>query len=468
MSKNSFKSGLKVENLKSKNFKFFKYLCIGIFVCKLILIARISPLVQWTYQGKIWLGADGENYLIGVNALSRDGLLSNQEILNYWPAGYPILIYIFGIFGKTQALTLLSVFQSFAFSYSTYVISKEIFNLGYRKAAKIICVFLLLNPTLTLSSMAVGYESLVASGYLFIISLSLKVLKNRKNKQNEFNLILVAVSFSFICALQPRLILSAIIFALILSIRKVNLRESILKVIIFLVIISSFPALLVARNHFASGLNVLSLNLGTTMNIGAGDGATGGYMATYKGVPCKLTSESEIREVVNLPSAHDRARVLNDNARVRCVLNWYVENPKEIPRLTWNKSVYFWSPWIGPLTQGTMARNPWYQNNPLREIAKSPSGYDLVYGNFGKIISWIWLIFGFMLMLIGCLKLLRLEELNKYLGIILAAIIFPSWLVSLVTLGDNRFRLPILGATIILQIFGLLTLFRDKSIHSQK
>ena len=467
MVQKNFKLGINVKNSNSKNLKLFQYLCVGVFLVKLLLIARISPLAQWTYQGNIWLGADGENYLIGVNALSRDGVLSNQEILNYWPAGYPIFIYMFGIFGKTQALTFLSVFQSFVFSYSVYLISKEIFNIGHRKAAKLICFFLLFNPTLTLSSMAVGYESLVASGYLLIITLSLQVIKNSNGKRNWFKLILIAASFSFVCSLQPRLIISAFIFALILSIHKINLRKSILELLIFLILVSSFPALLVARNHFASGLNVLSLNLGTTMNIGAGEGATGGYMTTYKGVPCKETPESEIVSKEGLPSKYDRARALNDNAKIKCVLSWYVKNINKLPGLFWNKTIYFWSPWVGPLTNGTMARNPWFQNNPIRDIAKTPSGYNLVYGMVGKIISWVWLIFGLMLMLIGFLKIIRLGESSKYLGILLISIIVPSWLVSLVTLGDNRFRLPILGATVILQVFGLLTLFRDKSLYAR-
>jgi hypothetical protein len=41
-----------------------------------------------------WLGADGENYFKGVDGLYAEGFFSKADILNYWPAGYPILLWL--------------------------------------------------------------------------------------------------------------------------------------------------------------------------------------------------------------------------------------------------------------------------------------------------------------------------------------------------------------------------------------
>ena len=142
-------------------------------VIKILIVVQISKLNQWTNQGHMWLGADGENYLLGASYLADEGLFSKRDILNYWPAGYPILIYIFGIFGKAQSLTFLGIFQSLVFSFSVFTFTKEIAINGFKKLSRVLCLLLLINPTLSLNSLSVGYESLAASGYLLILALVL-------------------------------------------------------------------------------------------------------------------------------------------------------------------------------------------------------------------------------------------------------------------------------------------------------
>jgi hypothetical protein len=61
---------------------------------------------------------------------------------------------------------------------------------------------------------------------------------------------------------------------------------------------------LIYRNNQAIGINSISTNLGVTMNIGAGDNATGGYMKEGYGVECDLSGTS----------------AQQDNQRTKCVL----------------------------------------------------------------------------------------------------------------------------------------------------
>ena len=80
-----------VRNLK----KTFLYWAIAVFVFKLLIIfniqgGNIEISGRPFFIDGIWLGADGENYLKGYQSLNRDGLFSKEEILNYWPAGYPL------------------------------------------------------------------------------------------------------------------------------------------------------------------------------------------------------------------------------------------------------------------------------------------------------------------------------------------------------------------------------------------
>jgi hypothetical protein len=174
------------------------------------------------------------------------------------------------------------------------------------------------------------------------------------------------------------------------------------------------------------------------MNLGAGDKATGGYKSEEKGVSCA-----------------DRS----DNALVKCILNWYVSNPTKAAKLFYNKTLYFFSPWIGPAANGTMARNPWLNISPIVNIASTPDGNQLVYGRFGKLISWLWLLSGIALIIYGFLVLWRLGSLEKFIALMAITVVSTNWLVSLISIGDHRFRLPIMGMTLFLQAVGLKTLF---------
>jgi hypothetical protein len=220
-----------------------------------------------------------------------------------------------------------------------------------------------------------------------------------------------------------------------------------LLIVMSLVISILFPASLVYRNFQAVGLSVVSTNLGVTMNIGAGDNATGGYTSKAEGVPCIKSGDA----------------AKQDNQLVKCVLSWYLSNPTKGIQLFYNKSIYFWSPWFGPEASGTMARNPWLKISPLRNIVTSTrEGADLVYGGLGKFISWIWLLSGIALLLYGFKFLWQKKSLERFIASIAMVVIISNWIISLISIGDHRFRIPIMGMSLFLQAIGLKALFKGK------
>ena len=80
---------------KAKN---FMYWAAAIFVIKLLVIfniqgGNIEIYAQPFFLDGIWLGADGENYLKGFEALSKEGIFAKEVLLSYWPAGYPLFIF---------------------------------------------------------------------------------------------------------------------------------------------------------------------------------------------------------------------------------------------------------------------------------------------------------------------------------------------------------------------------------------
>ena len=423
--------------------KTFMYWAISIFVIKLIIIFSISAgninifTKPYLVDGA-WLGADGENYLSGFNALLRDGIFSKESVLSYWPAGYPLIILLLSILGKSWVLTTLSIAQSLIFSFSVYLFASQLARTRLKKYAYLVFLLIILNPTLSLSSIVVGYESLTASGFLIAAGLIIKDFIEKDNNKFKKYLLINSIIFGVLTFVQPRLILSGILINFVWILIRKGVKVGSLLIAASLLISLFFPATLIYRNHQANGINNVSTNLGTTMNLGAGDKATGGYKSEEKGVTCANPS---------------------DNALVKCILNWYVSNPTKAAKLFYNKTLYFFSPWIGPAANGTMARNPWLNINPIANIASTPDGNKLVYGGFGKLISWLWLLGGMALIIYGFLVLWRLGSLEKFIALMAITVVSTNWLVSLISIGDHRFRLPIMGMTLFLQAVGLKTLF---------
>jgi hypothetical protein len=429
--------------------KSFLYWAIAVFVIKLGIIFRIEGMNAGSgdrvyFVDGAWLGADGENYLMGYSALAREGIFSPESILNYWPAGYPLLILFLSLLGKSWVLTTLSIVQSLIFSYAVYFFAKQLSKTRLKKFAYLTLMLILFNPTLSLSSIAVGYESLTVSGLLLCVGLVIRSFVEKDNKKFVRYLIISSAIFGLLSFVQPRLLLTGIVINLLWIFVWKGFKAGALMIATSLAITLFFPATLVYRNNQAIGINSISTNLGATMNIGAGDNATGGYMKEDYGVECDLSGTS----------------LQQDNQRVSCVLKWYVSNPVKTVELFYNKSIYFWSPWYGPAANGTMARNPWLTINPLKNIASTQDGFNLVNGGFGKVISWLWLLGGLALLVYGYLTLWRQNSLERFIGNLAMVAIATNWLITLLTIGDHRFRIPIMGLSLFLQVIGLKTLLR--------
>jgi hypothetical protein len=429
--------------------KTFLYWAIAVFVVKLLIIfniqgGNIEISGRPFFVDGVWLGADGENYLNGYEALSREGLFSKEGILNYWPAGYPLLILLLSSLGKSWVLTTLSIVQSLIFSYAVYFFASELSKTRLKKFTYLSFLIILFNPTLSLSSIAVGYESLTASGLLLCVGLVIRSFILKVEKKFKNYVILSSVIFGLLAFVQPRLIVTGLLINLAWVLVWKGVKGGALLISLSVVITLFFPATLIYRNNQAIGINSISTNLGVTMNIGAGDNATGGYMKDGYGVECDLSGN---------PSQQD-------NQRVRCVLNWYLGNPTKAAELFFNKSVYFWSPWYGPVANGTMARNPWLTINPIEDISQTEGGFNLVYDGFGKVISWLWLLGGLALLLYGYITLWRQNSLERFIGNLAMIAVATNWLITLFTIGDHRFRIPIIGLSLFLQAIGFKTLFK--------
>ena len=419
--------------------KSFAWWAFGIFVLKVITSININ--------GGAWYAADGVSYVKGVEAILNNGIFADQEVLTYWPAGYPILMYALSIFGINWLLSTVGIFQSALYSFAVFYFATQLLETRLRKFAKISFFLILLNPTLSLSSLSIGYESLAASGSLIITGIIVKDLSQKAENKFLKYLILVALISGILAFIQPRLIVAGMLTLIVWIFARKPKKIAPYFLIISIAILCMFPSSLILRNEKASGVRAISTNLGVTMNIGAGDLATGGYDSKERGVECEINSPD--------PAAADSKRVL-------CVLGWYLDNPTKTAKLFYNKSIYFWSPWSGPVLSGTMRLNPWLKINPVTNIIQNPEGAKLIYGAFGKFIAYLWIFSGLVLVIYGFLLLWRAGGIERLIGTFALLVIFSSWAITLISIGDHRFRLPIMGMSLFLQSVGIKTLLAGR------
>lgn len=409
---------------------------LSAFVMRLITSANI--------ESGGWAGADGENYLNGVDALLNYGFFADDSVLTYWPAGYPILIWPLAALTITKFLYILSFIQSLFFAYATYFLTKSISRTSISYLAFTSSLLISFNPTISLGSLAIGYETPVASCLMMALAIAINGLANGSmSKISMKQIAFIGFWFSLASFMQPRFILVAAVFILICACYS-NGRIARIKLLsVGLIVIMFLPALLIFRNVEAVGKATISTNLPTTMSLGVGEKTLGGYNRIGPGINCD-------------PSVPGEA--VTDNQLIACILKWYATHPIKTAKLTFHKSLYFWSPWSGPVAEGTTARNPWLKVSPVEQMQKTTTAVNLIQGNFGKAISYLWLLGQLALLLLGFLTIYKRGGLGKKVATLAATPVALSWLITLGTIGDNRFRIPTMGLSLLLQVAGILAI----------
>lgn len=391
-----------------------------------------------------WLGADGENYFSGVDGLLADGYLSDKSILSYWPAGYPILLWGLAKISVAQIIWLISITQTLFYAYASYYFVKQLRETKLRPYLFLIGIILAINPTLSLSSMAVGYESPIAACMLMVVGLIIKSLQSPNDRRLVIRVLGVGGFSALATFMQPRWILTSIVIAVAWALMTKSRKVQALILVGVIGVMAIAPAILIQRNVASIDKAVISTNLGVTMKLGAGPQTTGGYSHTGPDVPCDPVPP---------------ATTVSDNDVVKCVIKWYAANPVKAGKLFVKKGWYYWTPWSGPLGNGTMARNPWLKVNPIMDIARgSQSGNDLVYKSVGKGISFFWVVGCISLFFIGFFWLRSMKGIYANIAWLTGIPVVISWLISMGTIGDHRFRIPTMSLSLFLQVMGYFAL----------
>lgn len=431
----------KVSQVKSQKIILSKFLYFA------ISILLLKTFWLFNQAGRGILGADGENYLEALDGLLQDGFFSEQDKLSYWPAGYPILMWPLAKLGLDNLLLTVGFFQSLLFAISSVLFAYELSRNSLRRFAWPSMILLNLSPTLSLNSVVIGYEVTASSLFLIAISLYLRMIRLKSKSILSIEVVSAASVLALATLMQPRTLILAM--GVFVPFAIFHFRGKFIAgfLVVSMALISVAPSILVLRNLQANGYAAVSTNLGNTMNVGAGPLANGGYSNSANGVPCTFIKGNPAQQ---------------DNHKVRCVLKWYKENPSKALKLFLNKFFFYWSPWFGPLANGTMARNPWLRFQPLANTVKTQEGYEMVFGVVGKTISWVWVVASLTLILLGFRALRRRGGISTLLAWMLGLPVALNTLSSVATIGDHRFRIQTLSFSILLQMFGVYSILSRK------
>ena len=406
------------------------------FVIKLITMTNIT--------GGGWLGSDGESWLAGADGLLKQGYYSDASVLSYMPAGYPIIIWLIAKISVANGVLLLSLVQSALYAYASYFFVKQLRDTKLRPYIFLIGVAIAFNPTLSLSTLVVGYESLLSSCMLLIAGIIIKSKISLDESKLIKLVLIVGAIFAFAAFIQPRWILTSIVIAVVWALMFKNRRVQATILVGVIAVMAVAPAVTVQRNIQSVDKAVVASILGGNMAVGAGDETSGGYPHTGPVVPCEPTPPTT---------------TISDSDTFKCVIKWYATHPTKAVRLFFNKGFFFWSPWSGPLGEGTMARNPWLKVNPLVNIAKSSQeGSDLINQGFGKVVSFLWVIGCISMMFIGFFWLRSMGGIYANIAYLSLVPVVLAWLVTMGTVGDHRYRIPTMGLSLFLQVMGYFAL----------
>jgi hypothetical protein len=408
-----------------------------------LIALAIKFIVMFNIPLGGWLGADGENYTAGVDGLLSEGFYSKEPKLSYWPAGYPLLLWPLAKISISNFYYLVSIIQTVFFAYATYYFSSQVNKSAFKKFALLASFLVSFNPTLSLSTLAVGYEAPIAACFMMVSGLLIKNFAKEVNRKFWLAIGAIAGWFALAVFMQPRFLLVGFIFFLYWAYKSNGKKYAALIIVLSTAIMATAPAIMIVRNIEVIDQATISTNLGVTMAIGAGDETEGGYKRTGPEVPCEPTPPKTS---------------VTDNDKVKCVIKWYLQNPLKTANLAFNKTQFFWSPWSGPLVNGTMARNPWLKISPTQSIGKTQEGADFIKGFFGKIISYGWIIGQIFFLFWGYRELRKFGESEKVFANLLLLPIVLAWIISIGTIGDHRFRIPTMSLSLFLQAVGFLAL----------
>jgi 4-amino-4-deoxy-L-arabinose transferase-like glycosyltransferase len=398
----------------------------------LIGLATLARLVYGLGSNDPLSGPDAPTYGPAAADFAEHGLLSGDVTgMPYYPSGYPILVsLVYMVAGDhAKVAMVIQILLLAVGSWAAYTLIRREIGKG---VALITLVLLCASPALLAASSQLMYEPLMLvalAGGLDLISRGVRAERWRRLWLVGAGALLLGVG----CTLQPKALLGVLFVPLWVFFRTRGERAGPrLVATVACATALALPLLGMAiRNQVAHDEFGLSASLGTTWIIGlerAGDPPR-----------CEL-HESEFS-------------IARDREFTDCLVSWSLRHPLAVAALVPENVFDFFRPHVGPRAY----RDTWFHAFDARRVLPASVRDSQAFRRSDEVATAIWTVAIMLLLALGIWLVLR--DRRRRAGALLLLIPLAGFLVvSVFTVGDPRYRLPVAPFYLAFQIVAALWL----------
>ena len=391
-------------------------------------------------------GQDAPSFDADAKKIISDGIFTPLVYAPQWPIGYSWFVAfwwaIFGIESK-----MLGVVQTSLLLLAQIYAVKLVRDFVDTKSSQLFGYLILMNFALFSSSGQLMYEVPFAS-LLLLGAYNLRGLV-RNLGWDYHKAALSGISFGLAILIHPSALAPSLALILVALWKNQFSIRLILQSLLLLSLLSSGVFAQVARNSLAGD--------------GRGFTVTAFGNATYSGWGSNNAVELQRCGEIGDPLLSPKKLGLrwDSPARQLCMYRIALDDPSLMGEIFVLNSKRFWSPYVGILKFG----GTWYHGLDWRRIV-APYGYKWWEGTprlVDQTIGYGWMIMHFTLFVIGVVTMSRRRKIELFYRIkVILFFLIPiisTYLVSLMTHGDSRHRMPILIFYEVFVAIGILSLF---------
>ena len=403
------------------------------FVAFAVLCLKFVLLLS--LESGIWINGDGSLRLSEISNMTRFGL--TVPGVNAATAGYATVVHIVGVAIGTTSLWPIALIQSVFLSIAVWFLAVSLMRTRLAWAGVPFAYIALLNPPLSLSSLALSSDSVTAGLLMVALGHLIRDLATPRDVRTPRRILTAAAVLSLAALMSPMLAFGSVAFLLAWAAARGNREQAIWISAGALALLLALPLMLLVRNQMANNSSMLATSSEQMAPVVSG-------FAGLDSTRCGIGTLDVVS--LNVP-------------KFRCLMAWYQESSSNATEAAVPNAVSFWSPWVGPMSGIDLRDNPWPALHPAAVLGDPGNPDSIVNSPLATLVSWMWLLFALFGMLLGLGALRGLGEVESEISVAAGWLIFGSWLASTLTHADASTRLPVMGMVILLQVVGWRFLF---------
>ena len=365
-------------------------------------------------------GSEYNTYVLAAADMLSKGFFAEAHAIPVFPVGYPWFIAVIQTFVGTNLL-FVSLSQIAIFGIASVCYFKFVDKFLSKEIAVISLMLLSFSPALLAASTITMYEVPMLSFLIIGIYVFFKIDEQNIFRHKVFLSILAGLFFGIAALMQPKIIIAEVV---VIAIRVIHERDftfrKILVVLAILFPIALAPSLNIARNYIAGDGFGYTKNYSINVIYGAIN--SGGQIKTDCVNPSKLGYDN-----IEYSLCLQREK--------------FVDHPGQAVNITLDAAFNLLTPYLGSLQHD--GGGTWFHAFDFRRALPFYhwSDKESYWNTLDRILSLIWMTFWISLVIRGALILWRSGK--KYESRVLLFPVVSLLLVSVLAVGDARYRLPV-------------------------